>query len=200
MQYFMLDIETMGTNPKSDDIIQIAILEVLRQKDGTYQAGNAFCRTLHTSQKPTNDWVANQHRKLLQECRRTPPTTPEKIRAEILSFFEWCGAEKPVKFIGLNLMSLDIPFLVEKGILEAPTVDRLNRLNGDFHYRIYELRGGFNLAEDVTGLSGKELFEAAERLAPDVTMPEGRAHEALFDCYKQLKTLNGLIRLLKVGA
>jgi hypothetical protein len=197
MKYFMTDIESMGTNFDEDDIIQIAFLELNRAADGTYIPGDSLSKTLYTSQKPKNDWIANTHRDLLEVCRRTPRSTPEKVRNEIVSFFRWCGVNEPALLMGLQATTFDVPYLVHKGYLKKPTQDANNALVGDYHYRIYELKGAFNLAQDVLGVDSKTLYQLAERAAPEMELPQGKAHEALYDCYRQAKVLNGVIRLLK---
>jgi oligoribonuclease (3'-5' exoribonuclease) len=186
MKHFMLDIETMGTDPTSDDVIQIGILE-LDEVDGFFIPGRAFSRTLFTSQKPKDEWIATNHKDLLEVCRRTPMTTAKQIRSEILSFFRTCGFVGAAPLMGLNLMSLDIPFLLAKGYLER----------GDFHYRVYELRGSYNTARIALGLDDKSFFERSAAAYPEIELPAGKKHEALYDCYSQLKTLNGSIRLLR---
>lgn len=197
MKHFMLDIETMGTDFESDDIIQIGLLELTPASDGTYIPGRAFQRTLYTNQKPKNAWIANTHRELLQVCRYSPRMTPEQVRSEILAFFRECGVNEPAMIMGLNATTFDIPYMVQKGYLRKPVPDQNNRLAGDYHYRIYELKGAYNLAQNVTGLNSKLLFERAEAACPEVVLPEGKKHEALYDCYRQLKVLNGIIRLLR---
>ncbi len=197
MKHFMLDIESMGTDFDSDDIIQIALLELNRNADGTYKPGDAFCRTLHTSQKPKNDWIANTHKDLLPVCKRTPRLSAYQVRGEILSFFKSCGVVGPAMIMGLNATTFDVPYLVHKGYLQKPVQNASGKLVGDYHYRIYELKGAYNLAQDVLTMENNAMFEKAAKYAPEIELPTGGKHEALYDCYSQLKTLNGLIRILR---
>jgi len=196
MKHFMLDIETMGTDMEADDIIQVGLLELTPGPDG-YKPGRSYSRTLFTAQKPKNDWIANTHRDLLEVCRRTPMVRANQVRNEILEFFEDCGVNEPAMLMGLNATTFDVPFMVQKGFLKRPWNDANNKLQGDYHYRIYELKGAFNLAQDVLGLDSKALYSRAEALCPEVELPEGKKHEALYDCYRQTKVLNGVIRMLR---
>lgn len=193
----MLDIETMGTDFDADDIIQIALLELTQAGDGTYTPGRSYTRTLFTAQKPKNDWIANTHRELLETCRRTPMVRVSAVRNEILEFFSSCGVNEPAMIMGLNATTFDVPYLVHKGFLKKPTQDANNKLVGDYHYRIYELKGAYNLAQDVLGMDSKRLFASAELECPEIELPAGKKHEALYDCYRQTKVLNGLIRMLR---
>jgi oligoribonuclease (3'-5' exoribonuclease) len=198
MKYFMIDLETMGTDMESDDIIQIALLECIPHVNG-YVPGKSYCRTLHTSQKPKNDWIKNTHKELLQVSMKCPIIEVAKVRAEILAFFRECGVNEPAMIMGLNATTFDVPYMVYKGFLRKPYQDANNKLVGDYHYRIYELKGAFNLAQDVLRVDSKVLFNRAAELCPEI-IPFGRPHEALHDCYGQLKTLNGVIRLLRTEA
>jgi DNA polymerase III epsilon subunit-like protein len=181
MKYIMLDLETMGTDITHDDIIQIGLLE-LTKVGKYYVPGRSLSRLVHTDQTPKNDWIAKTHAKLLPLAQATPVVEPRAIRAEVLAFFkEVCGSE-PVYLMGLNAMSFDIPFMLAKGFL---TKD-------DYHYRVYELRGAYKFAEDILG---GDYMQLANLAYTDMVLPEGRKHEALYDCYAQAKTLNGLIYL-----
>jgi oligoribonuclease (3'-5' exoribonuclease) len=198
MKYFMLDIETMGTDSIADDILEIGILE-LSVVNGFYQPGRAYSRTLFTAQKPKNDWIATNHKELLEKCRKVPMVSANKVRAEILEFFKSCGATGPAMLMGLNLMSLDIPFMVQKGFLCPSTSQDSVTLKGDFHYRIYELRGSINTACEVLGLDEKTMLQRAESAFPDIELPPGKKHEAIYDCFRQTRMINGIIRLLRQG-
>jgi hypothetical protein len=99
--------------------------------------------------------------------------------------------------MGLNATTFDIPYLTHKGYLQKPVPDQNNKLSGDYHYRIYELKGAYNVAKDVLKVDDQTLFAMAEDACPEITLPPGGKHEALYDCYKQLKVLNGVIRLLR---
>lgn len=196
MKHFMVDLESMGTDFESDDIIEIAILECIPTASGTYIPGKSYSRILHTSQKPKNDWIRNTHKDLLEKSRKVPMITSDKVRMEILGFFQSCGVNELAMLMGLNASTFDIPYLVQKGFLKKPQSSGM-KITGDYHYRIYELRGAFSLAKDVLELNDQELFRQADQVTQDIQLPNGKSHQALYDCHKQLKTLNGVIRLLK---
>lgn len=180
MTRFMIDIETTGTAVESDDIIQIGILEVI--DDGPfYRAGRSYKRTLHTSQKG-NAWVQENNQKLMGISRRTPIVSIATVRKEILAFF---GCT-PI-LIGLNATTFDIPFMLRAGYLQK----------GDFNYGIYEMKGAQLFAEKVLQVPLSELCKTAMDAYPEIELPFGRSHEALYDCYAQLRQLNGLVRLAR---
>jgi hypothetical protein len=182
----MLDIETMGTSIESDDIIQIGLLEVIEDGD-YYRAGKSYSRTLHTSQKPKNTWIEENHRDLLPVCRRTPMVSVAAVRTEILAFFAECGVTGPAELIGLNATTFDVPFMLRAGYLKT----------GDYHYGIYELKGAMKFAQKALKIDPKQLVARAHDAWPDIELPAGKKHEALYDCYSQLKTLNGLLWLAR---
>ena len=186
MKHFMLDIETMGTDPIGDDVLEIAFIE-LNVVEGYFNPGRVYTRKLFTAQKPKDEWIAINHKELLKQCHKVPMISAEKVRAEILDFFKLSGEIGRAKLVGLNLMSLDIPFMLAKGFLKKD----------DFHYRIFEMRGTINTACMALDMDEKQLYSAAEGVYPEIQLPEGKKHEALYDCYKQLKVLNGIIRLLR---
>lgn len=185
----MLDIETMGLDPVVDDVIEIGILEV-NEVNGYYQPGRTYNRVLFTSQKPKDTWIANTHKELLEISRRTPMVDTSTVRKEILAFFKECGVSKTPELMGLNLMSLDVPFLIAKGILKE---------RGDYHYRICELRGSYVFAASALKLNLDTLFKKAQDAYPEIQY-DNKAHRALPDCYNQLKTLNGMLRLVRSKA
>lgn len=187
----MLDIETMGIDESIDDIIQIGLLELYRDNTGFYHPGRSYERLLHTSQSPKNDWITTHHRNKLSICKKLPKVPAENIRQDILSFFWRCGVTEFAQIMGLNLHSLDLPFMLRDGYLKK----------SDYHYRIYELKGAFNVAQDILNCDSKDLFTRAELFCPvPFGLPEGNGHDALYDCYRQVKTLNGVIHLLRQRA
>lgn len=186
MKYFMLDIETLGIDMDKNDIIQIGILE-LHKEGPYYKPGKSYQQILNTEQEVTDPWILKNHSELIPLARATEYEAPSITRAKILNFIRNCGVTDQFYIMGLNATSFDVPFCVKKGILDKK----------DFHYRIYELRGAYALAMDVMGLEGKDFFRAANDACPWIELPKGKKHDALYDCYAQLKTLNGIIRLLK---
>lgn len=123
----------------------------------------------------------------------------------MLKFFKECGAESPnVYMMGWNASNFDLQFLVAKGVLipsyYESDADGKDVMRGDFHYRVYELGGALSLVSNIKPkVSRKDLIE--EAVAVDTIVPTipGKQHDALYDCYRQLKILNGLISLAKRG-
>jgi hypothetical protein len=104
--------------------------------------------------------------------------------------------------MGWNVTMLDIPFMLEKGYLRPfyrQTVEGMEISTGDFHYRVYEQSGSISLAQCVLGVENRnDLVARAQVDYPEIALPEdGKDHDALYDCYRQLKVENGLIRLLR---
>lgn len=201
-KHFMIDIETTGISPKAEHLLQIGALE-LDFVDGFWQPGRAFERVVHSDRQPSTDFARKHMVDLYRRCNDQPMAPAWLVRDELLKFFWSCGTKSPdVYLMGWNATGFDIPFLVEKQVLEPSRYETLEdgseQRMGDFHYRVYELSGAVAVAENVTGIRRTELLVAATA-AYRLDMPDGNAHDALYDCYNQTRILNGLIRLLREG-
>lgn len=185
-KYIMLDIETTGIE-KTDSILQIGLLECIKNNKGYYVPARTFNKTIHFDEVITNKWILIHHEELLKVCKTTEYVDPAIVRALILGFFMQCGMDTPPSIMGVNIGGFDLPFMHRAGFLKPV----------DHHYRTYELNGAYKLAGDVLGLESKELFEQAQNACDWITLPTGKKHEAMYDCYNQLKTLNGIIKLLQ---
>ncbi len=201
-KHFMVDIETTGTDINRDAVLQVGVLE-LEFMFGAWRPGKSLEFEIHTDRKPESEFARTHQAALFEKCRATLPVAAPAIRQTLLRFFRSCGATAPeVYLMGWNAAGFDVPFLVKHGYLEPHRYvqDQYGKdyAEGDFHYRIYEMAGSLALAENVLGYTDrKALQEAALAADSIIPMPEGKAHDALYDCYRQAKMLNGLIRLLR---
>jgi hypothetical protein len=121
----------------------------------------------------------------------------------VLRFFSECGANPPdVYLMGWNASNFDIPFLMHHRVLVPSTyqqnADGTETRVGDFHYRIYELGGAVSLAQNVLGYGEDRtgLLNVAKESMTETHLPAGKEHDALYDCYAQVRLLNGLIRMM----
>ena len=199
--HIMLDIESTDTDFKIDDILSISALEVTFE-DGFWRPGKVFNKYLHTDKEPTTNFAKENLSELFERCRKLPYQTTAEVRKELRGFFEWCGRRPPyVYLMGWNVANFDIPFLLEKGYLEPfyrQTINGMEIATGDFHYRTYEQSGSISTAQDVLQIDDRNLLvEMAIAAYPELVLPAGKQHESLFDCYKQLRIQNGIIRLLR---
>ena len=192
-KYVMVDIETSGLKPSESEILQIAMLEVIKDPRGYFYPGRSFEKILHFDKEVTDEWILKTHKDLLPRCKAATYQSPVEVRAEIVRFFQQTG-QKNIYLMGLNASVFDYPWLVNKGYLKE----------GDVHYRIFELTGAYGLAQAVLHLNGdraddrKTFFEMANGSCEWIELPKGvSAHDAIYDCYSQLKTLNGCIKLLR---
>lgn len=202
-KHFMIDIETTGVDPKKDDLLQIGLLEATFGTDGFWHPGRKLELLQHTDRKPESEFAKEHMAELYEVCNRAPLWKPEDLRWMILKFFKDCGAEPPMVFLmGWNASGFDIPFLISKGILVPSNyeqVDGKEVMRGDFHYRVYELAGAIALICDAKSLERKKVISEAEAFSDKIQLPHGKEHDAVFDCFKQLKILNGLIALARRG-
>lgn len=181
----MIDIETMGLE-ETDDIIQIGILECIKNSRGLYIPARSFVKVLHTDQEPQTDWIRNHHKDLLAISSKTEYELPAVVRAQILAFFKQCNVTTPT-VIGLNVGSFDLPKLYKEGYLNK----------SDVHYRLYDITSIAKFIVDIKSIDSKELYKRADDYSSWYELPEGKAHDALYDCHKQLKNFNGMLSMMK---
>lgn len=204
-KHFMIDIETTGIDPKKEDLLQIGLLEC--DFDGSvWHPGRSLDIIQHTDRKPESAFAKEHMAALYEECNQAPAIDTEQIRSRLLNFFRECGSEPPMVYLmGWNASNFDVPFLVHKGVIEPSFYeigpDGKDTMRGDFHYRIYELGGAISLIANKFPTEARNaLITKAKALDRRIAMPEGKEHDALFDCYAQLKILNGLIAMAKGDA
>ncbi|NUM87644.1 MAG: hypothetical protein HUU37_00430, partial [Bdellovibrionales bacterium] len=190
---FMLDIETTGIDPAHEDVLQVALVE-MEFKTGQWVRGREFNLYQGTSRKPATKFAQEHMKEIYERCNREPRLPSDEVRARILKFCAECGAQPPNIFIaGWNAGIFDIPFLAHHGYI-VPARYENDKLTGDVHYRIYEISGALQLVANVKGHNEiNKMLKEAEKLSPKI---EGSRHEAVFDCYRQIHLLNGLIQIL----
>lgn len=201
-KHFMIDIETTGVDQRNDVILEIGILECDFDTDkGLWKPGRSLQFASYTSREPETPFALTHQKELYERCKRADVIDSRKGRKKVTGFFQECGALAPNVFLmGWNASNFDVPFLVNAGWLmpsRYETVNGVEVMIGDFHYRIYELGGAIAFAADVKKWTRGDVIEAAKGVDSGFDMPEGKEHDALFDCYNQLKILNGLITLVR---
>ena len=201
-KHFMIDIETTGIKPESEDLLQIGVLETTF--DGKFWApGRTLEIIQHTDRKPESAFAKEHMAALYETCNRAPAWDAENIRWMMLKFFRECGAEPPqVYLMGWNASNFDIPFLVHKGVLQPSYYeigpDGKDIMRGDFHYRIYELGGAVSLISNKYPKEARnDLIKDAKARDVSTPLPAGKEHDAIYDCYSQLKILNGLLMMAR---
>jgi len=202
MKNFMIDIETTGIGSAENDVLQIGVLEMIWNGD-IWTPGKTFEHVCHTDKKPESAFAKEHMAPLYERCNAMNRSfsDPVTIRECLLKYFSECGETPPNVFVcGWNASNFDMPFLFDKKMLVPSyyeTIDGQDVMRGDVHYRVYEIGGSLQLARDVLGMPAGEVAKKARELCPEVELPAGEEHDAIYDCYSQLKLLNGLIRLLR---
>jgi hypothetical protein len=208
MKKFMLDIETTGVELKSDEILQLALLEC-NYNGKHWIPGTSLSFFNHTDREPTSEFAKKHMAGLYAFCKTVDSVPVEIRRAQILEFFRSCNATPPqdVFLAGHNGPNFDIPFSVRDGYLERnryETVDGKDILVGDFHYRVFDLNSALDTAMQVTGLERKVLLKEAREVGEAIAKEHGyfrdcKPHDALDDCYAQLFLWNGILCILREG-
>lgn len=209
--HFMVDIETTGVNKESDEILEVGVVEIEYKYPFWIPTGRVYHRVLHYAGQPETPFAKQHMKELYKKCNETDPSSNYELLSRELKLFIHnrvaprppalsLSGEVPKLFMGWNASNFDIPFLFIKNILTPSYYetqpDGKEKLMGDVHYRIYEQTGSVQIISDMSGLDRKTL----ERLAPDinpvpVALPEGKSHDALYDCYSQINMQNGLIQI-----
>lgn len=192
---FMIDIETTGIDPDCEEILQIAAVEMTFNADGKWDSGREFNFYQHSDRKPDNDFSKKYLTELHKTCNEVDYTPEAEVRQALLDFFRECGASPPNVFLcGWNAGFFDLPFLIRKGYLVPPTWSN-GKMQGDFHYRIYDLNGAIQFQANVDGkMEVNPYIKKAEGMSPKI---EGSKHDALFDCRRQINILNGLLQIAR---
>lgn len=207
-KHYMIDIETTGVNQETDDILEIGLVEIVRRKAAGgfwWTTGRTFHRFLHTKKEPVSEFAKKHQKDLFKTCQELDESENyEKIAGELREFIhEEYEEVSPRYFMGWNASNFDMPFVFKRGLLTPSYYEPVNGkevLKGDAHYRIYEQTGSVQVLSDITGLSRETVLKIAEELDPtQLNLPKGKAHDALYDCYKQIKMQNGLIELGRRG-
>lgn len=210
--YYMVDIETTGTNKETDDILEIAMVPVQFLDGYWVPTGSTFHRKLFSDRQPETQFAKKHMAKLYEECNALNPndhgiiSTYTHIRAYLHQNAHTDVIHQECKyFMGWNASNFDLEFLFKKNLMRPSyyvEIDGKEVLKGDAHYRVYEQTGSIEFLVDVTGMDRKLLLSLAEAMIPadvKLTLPEGKQHDALYDCYSQINMMNGLIALGRSG-
>lgn len=208
-KHYMIDIETTGVNQETDDILEVALVEIEMREGYWHRTGRELSRVLHNKRQPESDFAKKHMSKLYALCNEVPEwnnleNTADAVRAFIHDGY-YGTHMTPKFFIGWNASNFDMPFMFKKGLLTPSFYDKnpetgKEQLYGDAHYRIYEQTGSVQALSDITGLDRKTLEVLAADLNPtSLKLPKGKEHDALYDCYKQIIMQNGLIKIGRMG-
>ncbi len=191
----MLDIETTGVNHKTDDVLQIALLELNFNGD-YWERGRHFNFFQHTDRQPESPFAKKCMPGLFERCRNTDPTPVNEARQQILDFTKDCGAASPNVYIcGWHVGVFDLSFLSQHGYLRVAQYNSEGVLEGDCHYRTYEISGALQLVANLAKVS--DLNSLVRRSLEGSQLPEGQRHDALYDCERQLCIMNGLLKIAR---
>lgn len=199
---FVLDIETTGFDFKADDILQIGMLACnFTPTRRLWEPVAEYELFLPTKKNPTCDFAKEHMAALYTKCQAVPyKFAPWEVRQNIMN---WVHRQVPansegVKLMGWNIGVFDLRFLLEKGY--AIEGDRnLGKPHSarDFHYRVFELGGAVDLITMEIGWDRSRLLEFIEENGVGRLPDNRKKHDALFDCYMNLRRVNGLHTLLR---
>lgn len=198
---FMVDIETVGIDPRAKEarILQVAMLECnLKKEIGYWTPGKEF-NVYQKYTGPQSKWAKKNQDELYKTCNNVDYLSPDTMRRKLIEYFKELNAKMPVRLMGVNAGVFDCTWLdTFQYLYKAQKNIKTQALEGDFHYQIFEIGSAVALLPMVLNKSFKyqELLVWGER-ATGLKLPEGKSHDGLYDCYRQLATLNGIIYILR---
>lgn len=206
---FMVDLETTGVDIYTDNILQIGLLKLTRNADGYWEPGESFQKQIFYGGSPKSEFARQHMAEVYRASNHTPFEPHEEVRTQIKAFIRSSLGipegqsvnPQNVVMCGVNASGFDLPFLEMRNFLRKMSYvtgeDGKDVAVGDYSYRVYEITGAIELVMDAYDLKNRtEVLNAANTMYTMV-LPDGKKHEALYDCYNQTKTLNGLIKLLR---
>lgn len=210
--YHMIDIETTGVDKKKDSVLEIAVVQIQRNKRGFWELTGKpdFHSLVYYSGKPKSDFAKKHMAELYKKCNDTKLPGNSKIIKDLGLWLHGEEAKRkhrtPKFFMGWNASNFDLEFLFAHRFLTPSTYAKVKGkevLKGDAHYRVYEQTGAIEYLCDKTGLSRKTIMSMCDDVIaerPDwiLPLPEGKQHDALHDCYSQINMMNALIHLGRV--
>lgn len=203
--HYMIDIESTGVNQQSDEILEIALVQIEYKYPFWIPTGKFYHRVLHYAGQPVTPFAKQHMKELYKKCNDTDPQfNYELVGKEIRAFLHGTTElQLPKLFMGWNASNFDVPFMFTKGLLTPSfyvEIDGKEELRGDVHYRIYEQTGSLQVISDMSGLDRKTLELLAKDVNPvPIELPKGKSHDALYDCYSQINMQNGLIQIGRLG-
>ncbi len=199
----MVDIETTGIDPKKEDLLQVGLLQ-MSFVDGYWVGGTRLSIQVHSDRQPTTVFAKEHMVDLYKLSNEAPYISAKEIREQIIEFAKSFDMRPPnIKFAGWNAGIFDVPFLVEKGILEPSVYEQRDGKEirvGDFHYRIYDITGALEFVKNIYQTESLDDIKAKFDVLTDrrhAALPEGKKHDALYDCVNQMNTLNDLLGLMR---
>lgn len=208
---YMIDIETTGVNKETDDILEIGIVPISFIEGFWKISGDYFHRIIHSKRSPENKFAIDHMSELYKKCNNQSESQSYQRTATELQYYlhpELDDLDKhasPKLFMGWNASNFDLEFMFKKELL-TPSYYYMKGdkevLGGDVHYRVYEQTGALQLVCDVTGLNRKLAQDLSDQMIPQkhrLELPQGKQHDAIYDCYSQINMMNGMISLMRSG-
>lgn len=195
MKKFMLDIETTGLSPINDEILQISILEMnWADVAPGWIPGELMNFVLPCARHPESDFAKKYQMDLYATCNKLAES-PKPAHEFAREIKDWLNSrndngEKP-ELVGWNIAGFDVQFLKQKNVLTE----------ADFFYRLYDVQSVIHAVHGLCDPAVHRREIEAFVMSRDtlVTMPEGQAHNAVYDVYRQTKILNGCLVVMNEG-
>lgn len=214
----MVDIETTGLDKDLDDILEISMVRA-ELEGGVFYPTDTLDLFLPSRREPANDFAKQHMGWLYDHCNnlyKSTYLTPvddltysdilksiyNSSREKILDFFnDWSDGQPTIAVWNAGF---DLQFLQKKSIL----------FPNDYDYRVYEMSGmtmgfmdslGFpsemrsEFLEIISGLDTAVSLPTADDLPQNATEPESLEHWGHYDSKKQLKVLNGYLKVMRDG-
>lgn len=180
----MIDCEMTGLHYERDDVIQIAALKLILEGSEYQVVEGPLNIFLHTDLHPTSAF-AKEHMVDVYRKANASQNSYEDARVMLDAWLgDWRGKVSPTG----DCVPTDIMFLRWKNVIETSHFDGDTPIDGTFHYEFWDMNAIKSLARAKMGY----------KFDKDLPADPG-AHDALVDCYNQLRELNAGISVLLHG-
>lgn len=177
----MIDGEFNGLNPKTDDLLQFAMLKAVFDKESFQYlvSRNTLNIFIHSDAQPTKKF----HKEHLADCFKQANASKidSKKAKELVDEYvgDWWGTAWPCG----DCVTTDLAFAYEKGLFVNNTYDENDvEQKGTLDYRILEMKPLKALAQTFGWEKPKDVL---------------REHDARNDCFNQMAELNSCLRFFR---
>jgi hypothetical protein len=196
--YLMTDLETTGIDPTITEIMEIASVEV--EFDGfSLTPKSHFHKYIKINTPPNmnDEFVVKYQLGLYEKCLNLPnENSKEQAIKEWEEYKSKVYGKSQPKFSGLNFGAFDEQYLLVHGFLKKGYKDDKGKMYSSYTYRHLELQTFIQVGAMQLGMKTTEFCDKMVALDDSVQLPEGSAHTALYDTYRQIKLFNGCMKFI----
>jgi oligoribonuclease (3'-5' exoribonuclease) len=177
----MIDCEMTGVVPGRDKLLQVGMVKLWLADNEYVSMGNPLELYLPYRGRPSNDFQKKYLTHIFDQCNQSTLTI-QKGREIIKDYLgDIWGVATPTG----DCISCDMSFLYQANLIDRPDINDDGPIKGTFHYEQFDLNPIKLVARQKLG--AKPEIEGIDK---------ENIHDALTDCYNQIKELNFYIKYI----